>query len=152
MSRAWRILAVALIGLAALMGCTKSPKSEGVRLMKAQPGPVDQQVRALLKGGGPLVVYVGATWCEPCRYFHDAAARGDLDETFPDLTILEFDYDEDIERLDPAGYGSNMIPLFAIPKADGTASERRFQGSKKGPKAVQNIVPRLQRLLQVPPP
>ncbi|HEY0251807.1 MAG TPA: hypothetical protein VGC41_09780, partial [Kofleriaceae bacterium] len=29
-----------------------------------------------------LVVYLGATWCEPCVKFHAAAARGELDDEF----------------------------------------------------------------------
>src|SRR5258708_3032885 len=32
-----------------------------------------------------LIVYVGATWCQPCQHFHKAAEAGELDSTFPDL-------------------------------------------------------------------
>jgi thiol-disulfide isomerase/thioredoxin len=96
-----------------------------------------------------LLVYVGATWCEPCRRFHDALTAGELDASLPDLRFLEFDYDKSHDALSRAGYVSQLIPLFAVPNDDGTASERRIEGSIKGPTAVaQNLVPRLQALLQ----
>jgi thiol-disulfide isomerase/thioredoxin len=154
----WAVIGTLVFLLFGLSGCRSEcgasskaahePTSlQSVQIVRAGPGPVAPIIQELRKKNPKLVVYVGATWCEPCRYFHDAAAAGALDETFPGVTILEFDYDADIQRLEPAGYGSNTIPLFVIPRADGTASERRFQGSIKGPAAVQNIVPRLKRLL-----
>lgn len=94
-----------------------------------------------------LLVYVGATWCEPCQYFHDAAAAGQLDATFPGLRLVEFDLDRDKEALARAGYTSKMIPLFALPREDGSGSGEQIEGSIKGPDAVQNISPRLQSLL-----
>lgn len=98
-----------------------------------------------------LLVYVGASWCEPCRRFHDALRAGELDATLPNLQFLEFDYDQRRDALARAGYVSPLIPLFAIPKDDGTASARRIEGSIKGPAAVtQNLVPRLQAMLADP--
>lgn len=97
--------------------------------------------------GRDLVVYVGAKWCEPCQRFHTAANRGDLDKDFPGLTLLEFDLDDDRERLSAAGYVAQYIPLFALPQPDGRASNRMFSGSVKGEGAVGNIAPRLRGLL-----
>ncbi len=94
------------------------------------------------------MVYVGAKWCEPCQSFHKAAAKGELDGEFPDLTLLEFDLDEDRDRLATAGYVSQYIPLFAMPASDGRASEKKFEGSVKGDGAVANIAPRLRSLLR----
>jgi thiol-disulfide isomerase/thioredoxin len=114
-------------------------------------GDVDAVVRdALAKSSAQkrrLVVYVGATWCEPCRRFHEAAARGELDATFPDLDMLGFDLDRDNERLAAAGYVSKYIPLFALPKADGTSSGKQIEGGIKGEGAVAYITPKLQTLL-----
>ncbi len=98
--------------------------------------------------GRQLVVYVGAAWCEPCRRFHAAAETGTLDASFPTLTLLEFDMDADRDRLATAGYTPRLIPLFAIPKANGTASGRSFEGSVKGDGAVSEIVPKLTALLR----
>jgi thiol-disulfide isomerase/thioredoxin len=94
-----------------------------------------------------LLVYVGAKWCEPCQYFHNAAAAGQLDATFPGLRLVEFDLDRDKEALERAGYSSRMIPLFAVPRDDGSGSGEQIEGSIKGPGAVQQIAPRLKELL-----
>ena len=93
---------------------------------------------------------VGAEWCEPCRRFHAAVAEGRLDAVFPGLVFLELDLDRDGARLLEDGYGSRLIPLFALPGPDGRASAdptQRFEGSIKGEGAVDEITPRLRRLL-----
>ena len=96
-----------------------------------------------------VLVYVGATWCEPCQGFHHAVLAGELDEMLSGVHLLEFDLDADREPLAAAGYSSQLIPLFALPKADGSASEHRIEGSIKGPDAVrQNLMPRLRSFLQ----
>lgn len=123
-----------------------------VALVAAPPG---EEVAALVArerdkaraSGGRLVVYVGASWCEPCTRFHDAAKAGELDATFPGLVLLEFDHDRDEARLETAGYASKMIPLFAIPGPDGRASGKQLEGAIKGKGAVGFIAPRLRRLL-----
>jgi hypothetical protein len=97
--------------------------------------------------GKDLIVYAGAEWCEPCKYFHDAAASGQLDEVFPRLRLLEFDLDRDQARLEAAGYGSKMVPLFAVPGPDGRGTGKQIEGSVKGPGAVRQITPRLRQLL-----
>jgi thiol-disulfide isomerase/thioredoxin len=94
-----------------------------------------------------LVVYVGATWCEPCQHFHDAAAAHQLDDQFGDLRIVGFDSDRDDAALVAAGYKSDMLPLFALPNADGRASGKQFAGSIKGNGAVAQIVPNLKTLV-----
>lgn len=94
-----------------------------------------------------LVVYVGAEWCEPCQRFHAAAKSGQLDATFPDLTLLEFDQDRDGKRLQSAGYVSKYIPLFALPSPDGRASGKQVEGAIKGDGAVAYLTPKLKDLL-----
>ncbi len=97
--------------------------------------------------GRKTLVYVGATWCEPCKEFHHAAAKGELDAAFPDLTLVEFDADADGERLKAAGYTSRYIPLFALPSDSGRSSGIQIEGSVKGDRAVSEITPRLRGLL-----
>ncbi len=94
-----------------------------------------------------LLVYIGATWCEPCQRFHKAAEAGDLDAKFPDLTLVEFDLDRDGVRLGMAGYSPKYIPYFGVPTDDGRASGEGFSGSIKGEGAVGDIVPRLEKLI-----
>jgi hypothetical protein len=110
---------------------------DAVATAKAAPG----------EPAGVVLVVVGAPWCEPCQRFHHAAERGDLDATFPGLTLLEFNLDRDRERLASAGYSSKLIPLFALPRGDGGASGKQVEGGIKGDGAVAFIVPRLQALL-----
>jgi hypothetical protein len=96
-----------------------------------------------------VLVYVGATWCEPCQGFHRAVAAGELDDMLAGVRLIEFDLDADRDALASAGYSSKLIPLFALPKPDGTASENRIEGSIKGPDAVrENLMPRLRAFLK----
>lgn len=126
--------------------------ARGIRIVHAGAGDDaakvvrDERTRAK-SDGRDLVVYVGAKWCEPCKHFHAAAEKGLLDADFPDLTLLEFDLDDDRDRLATAGYVSDFIPLFAMPAEDGKASDKKFSGSVKGNAAVANISPRLRSLL-----
>jgi len=94
-----------------------------------------------------ILVYVGATWCEPCKRFHEAASSGSLDAKLPSIRFVEFDLDRDEDRLKAAGYTSQYIPLFAAPLADGRASGKQIAGSVKGPGAPDEITPRLLSLL-----
>ena len=95
-----------------------------------------------------VLVYVGATWCEPCKHFHEAIEHGDLDQDLAGTRFLEFDLDQHGEQLKAAGYRSKYIPLLAVPDPDGRASSRMIEGSIKGPGAVrENLLPRLRELL-----
>jgi len=107
---------------------------------------VEHVAKTKAEGRAPIV-YLGATWCEPCRYFHRAAEAGELDATFGDLAILELDADADKERADKAGYASTYVPLFVVPGADGRGTDQRIAGSIKGPGAVAEITPRLKQML-----
>lgn len=131
---------------------TQPGASAGVRLIDAPAGvEVATYVRDLVaktkSEGRDLIVYVGATWCEPCVRFHEAAARGELDADLPKLSLLVFDHDRDGDALAAAGYRSHMIPLFVLPLPDGRSSQRQVEGSVKGERAVATIVPRLRGLI-----
>lgn len=125
--------------------------ARGLQLVKAGGGEVSQLVRTerdkAAAEGRDLIVYVGAKWCDPCRRFHAAAERGELNDAFPRLTILELDLDEDRDRIHAAGYSSSMIPLFVKPGPDGRGTARRFEGGMKGDRAVPNITSRLRELI-----
>jgi hypothetical protein len=142
-------LALAL-GLAS--GC-REPPARRLELVPAPPAvevaPIVQQELARAQHEGrDLLVYVGAGWCEPCRRFDEAAARGALDRDFPMLRLMEFDLDRDGARLQAAGYTSQLIPLFARPEPSGRSSPVRIEGSVKGNEAVANLTPRLRELLR----
>ncbi len=98
-----------------------------------------------------VLVYVGATWCEPCQRFHHAVEGGELSgvAALSRITFLEFDLDRDRDRLAAAGYESKYIPLFALPGPGGRSSGKQVEGSVKGEGAVSHIVPRLTTLLEL---
>lgn len=125
--------------------------ARGVRFVKPAGGDAAAAVRKEIlreaADGRSVIVYVGATWCEPCQRFHEAAKLGKLDEEFPSLTFVEFDADEDKDRIAAAGYRSAYIPLFVKPGPDGRATDVRFQGSVKGPQAIGDITEKLKKLL-----
>lgn len=113
-------------------------------------GDVAAQVRSewarAQRDNRTLLVYVGASWCEPCRYFHDAALAGRLDDAAAGVRLLAYDLDRDKDRLAAAGYSSDMIPLLAGTAPDGLGTTRKLAGGVKGPEAVDFLIPRLQRL------
>ena len=121
-----------------------------IRFTPAAEGDVAELVKGARQSaepGRPLLVYVGASWCEPCQRFHKAAAAGELDKDLPPMTLLEFDADKDVPRLKAAGYTSTYIPLFALPGPDGRSSGRIIQGGIKGENAASEIAPRLKGLI-----
>lgn len=109
---------------------------------------VQQHVEEADAQGMQVLVYVGATWCEPCRRFHKALASGELDEALAGTKFVEFDADKDRVELHAAGYASQYIPLFSVPDHSGHASGRAIEGSIEGDDAIKkDLVPRLLALL-----
>ncbi|HEX7481192.1 MAG TPA: thioredoxin family protein [Polyangiales bacterium] len=104
----------------------------------------------LASPGRKTVVYVGASWCEPCQRFHRALEKGELDAALQGVRFIDYDYDQSKAALEADGYSSRLIPLFALPAADGRSSGHSIEGSIKGEGAVDNIVPRLRALLTTP--
>ena len=95
-----------------------------------------------------VLVYVGASWCEPCQHFHKAVAAGELNGALNGLRFLEFDQDRDAAGLKVAGYQYQYIPVLALPDPDGRNHGRMIAGSIKGPNAIkEDLVPRLLALL-----
>jgi thiol-disulfide isomerase/thioredoxin len=135
---------------------TASPSAKRrarLELVAAADGDVATVVKAELAraraDGRVLAVYVGATWCEPCERFHHAAERGELDAALAPVRLVVFDLDRDEARLKAAGYGTQYVPLFVVPDADGRGTQRRIAGSIKGPGAVDEITPRLEALFEL---
>jgi len=118
------------------------------RLEAAQPFVVEQ-VASATAAGERVLVYVGASWCEPCERFHEAVEHGELDDLLAGTRFVEFDADRHTEALGEAGYAFRLIPVIALPNPDGSASGKQLSGSIKGPEAVHgNLVPRVRALLE----
>ena len=147
-----RLLAVTI----AIAACTRSAPAPSASRVEIVAAPATGTAAAFIasevargnREGVPVVVYVGAVWCEPCRDFHEAATAGALDATLGPMRFVEFDLDRDGERLAAAGYRSELVPLFARPAADGTASGAQTDGVKKGGNYVEQLTPRIRALVK----
>jgi len=150
--------ALALLLALSLLACddarapTAKPAGRTLALVEASAGAdLTSLVAAEVARGAhdqvAVLVYVGASWCEPCVRFHDAARAGRLDAELPDLRVIVFDADRDDAALIAAGYRSQMIPLFSEAGPDGRAGTHRMEGGIKGDGAVAQLAARLRDLL-----
>lgn len=102
------------------------------------------------RDGRTLVLYVGASWCEPCQRFHQALEKGELDRELGGVRFLDFDHDRHEGLLDSADLacGAQLIPLFARLEPNGTCSaQRRSEGGIKGDGAVGFMLPKIKAIL-----
>jgi thiol-disulfide isomerase/thioredoxin len=99
--------------------------------------------------GRVLVVYVSATWCEPCKRFKEELSSGRLDERLSKVTLLAFDADKDLDRLGAAGYTFKFVPFVALPGADGRPSDSQ-EATGKGSSAWRELLGKLDAW-QAPP-
>jgi hypothetical protein len=118
------------------------------RALSAVEPFIQEQVELSLGTGGRTLVYVGASWCEPCQHFHAAVVEGKLDAVLARTRLVEFDADQHTAALARAGYAFKFIPMIALPNPDGRSSGHLLSGSIKGPSAVtDDLLPRLRALL-----
>lgn len=156
MSRASVLTVIAILLAGACSTSSPSRGAPGKVELVASPASGDlvayvtSEVRRGDQDRVPVLVYVGATWCEPCREFHAAAMSGKLDAVLGPLRLLEFDLDRDGTRLAAAGYRSELVPLFARPRSDGSASGSQTDGVKKGHGYVDQLTPRIRALVAAP--
>ena len=94
--------------------------------------------------GRTLVVFVSATWCEPCKRFKAEIASGRLDARLGKTTLLAFDADRDADRLRAAGYTFRFVPFVALPAANGSPAER-FEAAGDGSEVWRPILTTLDR-------
>ncbi|MCA3013451.1 MAG: thioredoxin family protein [Myxococcaceae bacterium] len=144
-----------------LLSCTKvsPPTADPAATVRFITPPMAGEVSSIMSAqlakskaeGRQVLLYCGATWCEPCRYFHEAVDRGELTGKVGALDLVAFDSQVDAERMLLSGYESQFIPLFAAVGPDGKATGRKIEGSVKGPGAVDELVPRLKALLAEAP-
>ena len=92
--------------------------------------------------GRVLVVYVSATWCEPCKRLKAELESGRLDERLANVTLLAFDADRDGDRLGAAGYSYRFVPFVALPGADGHPVDSQ-QATGKGGEAWRELLGKL---------
>jgi thiol-disulfide isomerase/thioredoxin len=133
-------------------GRTLSGDGVEIVIAPADVSPASAWIRAQVaeaEGAGrqPLV-YVGATWCEPCQRLRAEVHRGGLDAHFPKLRLLAFDADTHAVELTRAGCATTGIPAFIRPVRRGRCSASRFMGVAEGKDVSEYVTPRLDKLLQ----
>lgn len=101
-----------------------------------------------VREGRKVVVEVGASWCKPCRTLTAAIDRGDLDDALADVTVIAFDADLHGPRLDSLGYRSKFVPFFAVPKPDGTSSDRTLDAKVPPDVSPRDVAAALAPLLR----
>jgi thiol-disulfide isomerase/thioredoxin len=124
------------------------PKESGVRMILA-PADADalsvvrtERLRARSEGR-VLAVYVGATWCEPCKRFKHEIEAGRLDAQLGKVTLLAFDADRDQDRLGALGYTFKFIPYVGLPGADGRPTDSQ-EAKGKGSMAWREVASKLE--------
>lgn len=136
---------------AGAVGSAAKRKPELVKIETTSTGrdSVKAEIARAERDGQKVVIYVGATWCEPCQRFKDALASGKLDADLANVRFVELDHDAHEALLSDADTKceSKLIPLFARPEADGTCGPRRVEGAIKGEGAVGYLLPKLQAIL-----
>jgi thiol-disulfide isomerase/thioredoxin len=127
---------------------TSTPTPAGPRFITV---PTDADVLSAIrtetqrakKEGRVALVYLGATWCPPCRRLHDAIESGAGNAKLANVTLLAFDVDRDGDRLDALGYKSKYIPFFAVPRPDGRASDQKmdtsFEKTASGEEVIEGL-------------
>jgi thiol-disulfide isomerase/thioredoxin len=146
-----RVLVLFLLAACA----TPSPPPPAARGLDIVAAPAEGDVVTLVtqarsraeRQGKRLLVYVGATWCKPCRELHDAVVGGQFADWQPAATLLEFDLDKDKARLAAAGYQGDFVPLLAVPAADGRAGPHLSSGVQKDGDYLTQLRERLGQLL-----
>ncbi len=123
-----------------------------VRFVAPEPGEVAPQLlrRQAEVKDRQLLVFVSASWCEPCQRFHQAVDRGELTGKLGPLDLVAFDAEPDAERLLMSGYEQRMIPAFTVPGPDGRATPRHIEGGVSGEGAVADLIPRILEILRAP--
>lgn len=107
-----------------------SDVGSGARLRMLEASPEDDVISlirarrlAARAEGRVLVVYAGATWCEPCKRFRAGAVQR-ASGSFAKIDLLVFDADRDRDRLAAAGYVLTQVPFAALPGGDGAPAEK----------------------------
>lgn len=92
--------------------------------------------------GRVLVVYVSATWCDPCKKLKSEIEAGHLDSRLGKTTLLAFDADRDAERLLGAGYSFKFVPFVALAGTDGHPADSQ-QATGHGGDAWRELLGKL---------
>lgn len=92
----------------------------------------DHARRAAGQGLRP-VLYVGATWCQPCKLLLEHRDDPRVAHALRGTYTVEIDFDDwTVAEMSAAGYGVQAVPMFFAIGADGKAAGPRLDGAAWG--------------------
>ena len=118
-----------------------------IRMFEAtEQGDLFATIRAArlraVEGKRVLVVYVGASWCPPCKRFHEAIQNHSLDEKLAGFDFLYLDMDIVKDKIVETGYASKYIPFFFFFSGDGKRGDS-FEIKRTDAKAQDELLEKL---------
>jgi thiol-disulfide isomerase/thioredoxin len=94
--------------------------------------------------GKKPVVYIGATWCPPCKAIKKFKADKQMVTAFEGAHIIELDVDDwSAADLAGLGYKANAVPVFIAVDKEGKAKGPTIDGGAWGDNIPANMAPPL---------
>src|SRR5215213_6976967 len=92
----------------------------------ADPPAIDDAIKQAGSEHKPLVIEVGAEWCEPCKKF-DASVLPDqrVQAVLNDVVFVQYDADESRGAAVVARYSVASFPTFLVVDSKGVEVSRR---------------------------
>lgn len=92
------------------------------------------------------VLYIGATWCEPCSALKKYKSDPRMAEAFQGTYVIELDLDDwKVDELKALGFRAGVVPVFHVLGADGRASGPTIDGGAWGDNIPENMAPPLKK-------
>ncbi len=91
--------------------------------------------------GETPVIYVGATWCQPCLLYKKSLDDPRMKAAHEGVRVLEAD--ADLHDLSALGISPNGIPHWATVDASGVSDGRAIDGGAWGDNTPENMAPAL---------
>ena len=91
--------------------------------------------------GNQAVLYVGATWCGPCKEYKAALTAPRLKAAHAGVRILEADLDADGAALEALGVEVQGVPHWQTLDLDGKPVEHAIDGGAWGENTPENMAP-----------
>lgn len=105
---------------------------------------VKAEVAKAQAAGKKPIVYIGATWCPPCKAIKKYKTDPQMAAAFAGTYIIELDVDDwAAADLTGLGYKAGSIPVFIAVGPDGKATGPNINGGAWGDNIPANMAPPL---------
>lgn len=100
-------------------------------------GAVGEAERAGLKP----VLYLGATWCQPCVAYERALFHPEMVAAHANVLLVKADFDRHGSALEAAGFVASGVPFWCHLDREGGNSGRCITGAAWGEDTPENMAP-----------